>query len=149
MLTPASAPARPFARRAGEQAEQRLGQAERAEQVGGEGGLEVLAFGVGEQGQRHRPEARRVVDQDVESAERRADLQRDRVGVVLARDVADDAVTAGVAAGDARHRVAVTGDEGDRVAARGEGLDQRQAEAGGAAGDGDAQRDARRMRGCP
>jgi hypothetical protein len=136
-----------FARRAGEQAEQRLGEAERADQVGGERRLEVLALGVGEQGQRHRAEARGVVDEDVEAAERGADLQGDGVRVILAGDVADDAVAACDAACDFRDRVAVAGDEGDGVAARGEGLDQRQAEAGGAAGDGDAQRRARDERG--
>jgi hypothetical protein len=89
-----------FARRAGEQAEQRLGEAERPEEVGGERRLEVLALGVGEQRERHRAEARRVVDEHVEAAERGADLERDRMRVFLAGDVADDAVAAGDAARD-------------------------------------------------
>ena len=106
-------PRSPAARRRGERAEQRLGQAERAEQVGRERRLEVLALGVGEQRQRHRAEARGVVDEHVEAAERAADLQRDRVDVVLARDVADDAVAAGDRARDALHARGVAGDEGD------------------------------------
>ena len=141
MLTTTERAPRPaLARRRGERAEQRLGQAERPEQVGRQRRLEVLALGVGEQRQRHRAEARRVVDQHVEAAERAADLQRDRVRVVLARDVADDAVRcrrcARATRVDARR---VAGDEGDRAPRAVQRLDERQAEARGAAGDGDAQ----------
>ena len=59
----------------GERAEQRLGQPERPEQVGGERALEVLALGVGEQRERHRAETRGIVDQHVEAAERAEELQ--------------------------------------------------------------------------
>jgi hypothetical protein len=80
------------------------------------------------------------VDEDVEAAERAADLERDRVRVVLAGDVADDAVAAGDGSGDAADAGRVAGDEGDGVTARGEGVDERAAEAGSAAGDGDTER---------
>jgi hypothetical protein len=95
-------------------AEQRLGEAKRADDVGRERQLDVLAVGVGEQRERGRAEARRVVDQDVEAAERAADLQRDRVRVFLPGDVADDAVAAAKRFGDAAHARRVAGDEGDR-----------------------------------
>ena len=109
-----------------------------ADQVDGQRLLQRLALGVGQQRQRHRPEARRVVDQHVEPAEAAGDLQRDRVDVVLAADVADDAVRAG-RVGGALDGARGAGDEGDARAVRGELPHQRQAEAGGAAGDGDAQ----------
>ena len=80
------------------------------------------------------------MDQDVEAAERAADLQRDGVHVVLLRDVADDAVAAGDRARDARDAAGVAGDEGDAVAARRERFDEGEAEARRAAGDGDAKR---------
>jgi len=80
------------------------------------------------------------VDQDVEPAERAADLQRDGVHVFLPRDVADDAVAAGDLARDATETAGVAGDEGDRVAARRERFDEGEAEARRAAGDGDAKR---------
>ena len=84
--------AAPVARRGGKRAEQRLGQAERADEIDRERLLQLLAFGVGKQRQRDRAEARGIVDQHVEAAEVAGDLQRDRVDVVLPADVADNAV---------------------------------------------------------
>ena len=57
----------------------------------------------------------------------------------LTRDVADDAVRAGVVAGDALDAFASAGDEGDARAAPMQLADERQAQAGRAAGDRDAQ----------
>ena len=136
---------RGLAGRCSQQAEQRLGQAERSEQVGLQRDFEVLALGVAEQGERHRPEARGVVDEHVEAAERAADLQGDGVRVGLLRDVADDAVAAGKRRRGAGDGSALAGDEGDAIAARRKGLGERAAEARGAAGDGDAQRRAREV----
>ena len=59
--------------------------------------------------------------------------------VVLGRDVADDAVRAGMLGGDAARRVAAARDERDARAAREQLADEREAEARRAAGDGDAQ----------
>ena len=75
--------------------------------VGGQRRLEILAVGVGERHQRHRAERRGVVDEDVEAAERGRDLHRDRVDVLLARDVADDAVVPATSAATAWTRSAV------------------------------------------
>ena len=54
-----------------------------------------------QQCERHRAEARRVVDEHVEPAERGVDLQREAVRVVLVGDVTDDALRAGPGAGAA------------------------------------------------
>jgi hypothetical protein len=125
------------ARRGGEGAEERLGQAERADEIHRERLLEVLAVGVGEQSERHRAEAGGAVDQHVEAAEVAGDLQGDRMDVVLAADVADNAGGAGVPGGFG-DSLGGAGDEGDARALGSELADQREAEAGGAAGDGDA-----------
>ena len=93
---------RPSPGRRGERAEQRLRQSKRSDDVGGQRQLEIFAVGVGEQRERHRTEARGVVDQDVEAAELADDLQRDRMDIVLERDVADDAVRAAMSAATAR-----------------------------------------------
>ena len=55
-------------RRSRQRTQQRLGQAERAEQVGGERRLEVLALGVGQRHQRDGPERRSVVDENFDAA---------------------------------------------------------------------------------
>ena len=116
-------------------------------QVGRERRLEVLAVGVGEQRERHRAEARGVVDEDVEAAERGADLQRDAVRCLpCARRRRRCRGCRRSARATRATRVAVAGDEGDLRRRARAGLDQRQAEAGGAAGDGDAQARARRSR---
>ena len=60
--------------------------------------------------------------------------------VLFQRDVADDAVGAGVLAGDPFDAIAAAGDERDTRAAAEQLPDQRQSQARGAAGDGDAQR---------
>ena len=102
--------------------------------------LEIFALGVGEERERRRPEARGVVDEHVEAAEG-AELiwSGDRVDVLLPRDVADDAVGAGMVAGNAVDALAGAGDEGDAGAAAAELAHEREAETGGASGDGDSE----------
>ena len=125
-----------LAGRSGKRAEQCLGQAERAQQVDGERLFQLLAFRIGEQGQRRGPKARGVVDQHVEPAEIARDLQRDRVDVVLPPDVADNAASAGFI-GDPCHRPGAARDERDAGASVRQAPDERKPEPGGPAGDGD------------
>ena len=68
-----------------------------------------------------------------------SNLNRDRVNVVFQRDVADDAVGSGMLAGDPFDAIAASGDERDAGAAAEKLPDQRQTQARGAAGNGDAQ----------
>ena len=128
-----------LAGRRGQRPEQRLGQAERPEQVRGEGPFQVLAVGVAQQRQRRRPEVRGVVDQHVEPAELADDLHGDGVDVVLHGDVADDAVRAGVSPRHLLDAARRAGDEGHPRAAAEQLPDEGQAQPGGAAGDGDPQ----------
>ena len=122
----------------GERPQQRLGQAKWANDVGREGELQILALGIGERDERNRPERRRVVDEHVEAAQDGQHLDRDRMGVVLARDVADDAVRAG--RGPARrHRVAMLARRRRQRAPRGKQFAQGAAESRRAAGDRHAQ----------
>ena len=123
----------------GERAEQRFRQAERPHQIGRQRPLEILALGVAEERERRGPEIGRVVDQDVESAELAENLERDGIDGVLRRDVADDAVDAGVAALDRFDAVAAARDEGDARAGAVQGTDERQSETGRPACDGDPQ----------
>ena len=129
--------AAPVAGRCRERAEQRFGQPERPEHVRREGALEILALGVAEKCQRRRAEVRRVVDEDVETAQLTENLQRHRVDIVLRGDVADDAVGAWVFAGDLFDAIAVAGDEGDARALLVEKMDEGEPEARRAARDRD------------
>ena len=120
----------PFAGRRGQRTQQRFGQPERAEHVGGQRQLEVLARRVAEQRQRHRSQARGVVDEHVETAKGAGDLQSDRIDVFLPRDVADDAVRARMCQGDGLDVRGCACDEGhvraaaEEFAARARGPDQ-------------------------
>ena len=100
--------------------------------------LEILALGVAQKRERRRSEIRRVVDEDVEAAQLAENLQRHRVDVVFRRDVAHDAVRAGMFAGDLVDPLAVAGDERHARALLVEQMDEGQAESRRAAGDGDA-----------
>ena len=106
--------------------------------VGRKGELEVLALGVAEQRERRWAQARGVVDEDVQSAKRAENLQRDRMDVLLAGDVADNADDPGIRGRDSLDSFAIPGDEGDVRAAAGEFANQREAEPGCPACDGDA-----------
>src|SRR5208283_5982540 len=101
---------------------------EGARHVDGERALKIIAFGVGEQRERRRPEAGGIVDQRVEAAEVPSDLERDWVDVLLAPDIADDAAGAGLP-GDPLHVKGRACDEGDASATRRKIFDQRQSEA--------------------
>ena len=79
-----------------------------------------------------------VIGEHVEAAELAEDLQRDGIDVVLAGDVADDAVRVWVVPCDALHGVGGAGDEGDVGSAARQLADEGEAESGGAAGDGGA-----------
>ena len=96
-----------FAGRGRERPQQRLGQAERTDQVGGERAFQVFAIRIAEESERHRAEVGGIVDQDIQAAELARDLHGDRIDVVLRRDVADDAVRAGMSGGDAIDAFAV------------------------------------------
>src|SRR6185312_12136565 len=80
-----------FACGRGKRAQQRPGQPEWPEEVGRERALEVLAFGIGEERERHGSEAGRVVDEHVEPAAPREQLQRDRMDYMLVGDITADA----------------------------------------------------------
>src|SRR5262245_4799535 len=86
--------AAPIPGRGGKGPEQGFGQSEGAQQVHGERVLQFLAFRVGKGCEWSRTEARCVVDKHVEPAEVADNLQRNRVDVVLAPDVADNSVCA-------------------------------------------------------
>ena len=131
--------AAPFTCRCRQRAEQRLRQTERPEDVRRQRALEILALGIAEQRERRRAEIRRVVDQDVEAAQLAENLQRHRVDVVLRRDVADDAVRAGMLAGDLRRPARGRARRTPPARLLVEEMDERETEARGAAGDGDAQ----------
>ena len=98
----------------------------------------ILAVGVGERHERNRTQRRGVVDEDVEPAERGRDLHRDRVDVLLAGDVADDAARAVDIRGDGVDAVGRPRDESNGGAAAVKLAHQREPESGRAAGDGDA-----------
>ena len=66
--------AAPLACGRGERAQQRLGQPERADEVGGEGPLQVFAVGIAKRRQGYRAEVGRIVDQHVQAAEFARDL---------------------------------------------------------------------------
>ncbi len=123
----------------GQRTQQRLGKAERSQDVGLERHREVFALGVGEKGKRCRSQARRVVDEHVESAERGGNLQGDGVDVVLACDVAHDAVGARELACNPVNVLTGARDEGDAGAASTELTDEREAEARRAACNGHSQ----------
>ena len=81
-------------RRRGERSEEGFREAERPDEIRGERPLEVLAVGVSERDERNRAERRGVIHEYVETAQGPEHLDRDRVDVLLARNVADDAVRA-------------------------------------------------------
>ena len=118
---------------------QRLRQAERTDEVGRERQLQVFTIGVGERSERHGAKRRSVVDEHVEPAQCAEHLYRDRMDILLARDVPDDADGTGPFAGDALHAFAVPRDEGDERSAVVQLAHQRQPEARRAPGDRDAQ----------
>ena len=123
-----------FARRRCEGAEQRLREAERAQEICRERALEILTFGVAEQRQRSRPKVRRVVDQHVEASELAENLQGYRIDVVLRRDVSHDAVGARMSTSDLADRLGMAGDERDAGALFVQLMDESEPEARGAAG---------------
>jgi hypothetical protein len=124
-----------LSRRGREGAEQRPGQAEGPHEVGRQSELELLAFGIGKQGERDGSEARGIVDEDVEAAQPSGDLQGDGVDVLLARHVPDDAVRPGNFACHKLEALPSARDEGDCRAAAAELANQRQAQPCRAAGD--------------
>jgi hypothetical protein len=67
-----------------------LRQAERADGVRREDGLEILALRVEQEPQRRRAERRRVVDREPDVADERGGLTGDAVNRVLVRDVGRD-----------------------------------------------------------
>src|SRR5215471_8284492 len=117
-----------------ERTQQRAREAKRAENVGRERQREVFAFGVGQQSERHRAQARGIVYQRIETTEAAHDLQCDWMDVVLLRHVADDAVSACLCR-DALDAIAMTGDECDLGAATAQLLHQRKPQARCSAGD--------------
>src|SRR5437588_2887801 len=126
------------ARGSREGAKQRFGQTKRPYQVDGERKLQLLAFGIGQGYERDRPEARGVVDQYIEPLEVAEDLQGDWIDVVLASDIPDDSERSGLF-GDLLDGADRAGDERDRRPAGREEPHQGKTQAGGSAGDRDAQ----------
>ncbi len=84
-------------------------------------------------------EVRSVVDERIEPAEVPRDLQRQRIDVFLASDVADDAARASLL-GDLLDGRGGAGDEGDTSASGGKEPDKGETQAGRPARDGDAKR---------
>src|SRR6516165_9621031 len=117
--------ATPLPRRGREGAEQSPRQTEGPNEVSRERQLELLAFGVGEQGERDGAEARSVVDEDIDATQAAADLQSDRVDVFLAGQIADDAVVSGQLTRDTLQTLLATRDKGDFGAAAAELANQR------------------------
>ncbi len=132
-------PAARFPGRSGECAEQRLRQPERSEHVGGERRLECFARGVGERRERHRAEARRIVDEHVDAAAPAERLQRNAMDRVLVGDIADDAERFRLFARDALDAIRRARDERDVRAALAQFADERTSESRRAAGDENAQ----------
>jgi hypothetical protein len=120
-------------------AEQNLGQAKRTEHVGRERTLEILTFGVRQRRERHRAERRRIVHEDVESAQCTEQLNRDRVDVFLSRDVSDDAAGVRQLASDAFDARATACDERHMGPVFEQASDQGQSEPGRATCDRDTQ----------
>ena len=132
--------AAPLPRRCREGAEQSPRQTEGPNKVSRQRQLELLAFGVGEQGEWDGAEARSVVDEDIDAAQAAGDLQSDRIDVFLARQVADDAMGPRQFARDTLQTLPATRDKGDFGAAAAELTNQRKAQPRCAAGNGDPQR---------
>ena len=128
-----------FARRGGERAEERLGQPERRDDVDLQRLGEILARGVGERRERHGAEARCVVDQDVEPAEPADDLKRNRVDRRPFRRRRRRCRARRLRGSCAAPLPAVRATKATRAPERCELLHERKPEAGGSAGDGDAQ----------
>ena len=130
--------AAPFASRRTERSEECPGQSEWAEHVRRQRDLEVLALRVAQESERHRSQARGVVDEHVEAAKDPGDLEGDRIDVFLPCDVADDAVRAGMRPGDGFDVRGCAGDEGHVSAAAEKLAHEREAQTRRAARDGDS-----------